>query len=194
MFLEKFLISKVRIKILKLFFFDLEASYHVREVVRRVDEEINAVRRELKNMQAAGLLESKKDGNKVVYTINEKYPLYQDFISLVHKEFGLGGYFYLHLAEIGDVKYAIITRSFTKGLKIEPQNVDFMVVGKVNMQPLALAVKEAERDLGREIHYTVMTEEEFEYRKNKRDAFLLNIIAGSMVMLVGDQDSMLSTE
>jgi hypothetical protein len=194
MFLDKFLISKVRIKILKLFFFNLEKSYHVRAVVREIDEEINAVRRELKNMEVAGLLASVKQGNKVVYTLNKEYPLFSDFLSMTHKEFGVGGYFLMNKKELGDIKYAVITRAFTKKMKIEPQSVDLMVVGKLDMHKLASIIKEAEKELGREIHYTVMPAEEFEYRKNKRDAFLLNIIAGSMVMLVGDQDEMLASE
>lgn len=194
MFLEHFLISKVRIKILKLFFLNLDKSYHVREVVRQVDEEINAVRRELKNLEAVKLLTSAKDANKVVYSLDKSHTLFCDLLSLVHKEFGLGGYFFLHRDEIGDVKYAMITRTFIKGIKMDPHNVDFVVVGKVDMQSLATAMKHAEKDLGKEIHYTVMTEDEFEYRKNKRDAFLLNILAGSLVMLVGDLDEMLSSE
>ena len=193
MFLESFFISKVRIKILKLYFLKLGEEYHVRGVVRAIDEEINAVRRELKNLEKAGLLESRKEGNKIVFSLVKTYPLYSELLNLIHKEFGLGGHFLLHRNEIGDIKFAMISRSFTKGIKIEPQDIDLMVVGKAEMQVLAGAIKDAERDLDREIHYTVMTEDEFEYRKNKRDTFILNIIAGSKVMLVGDEDEMLSS-
>ena len=36
----------------------------------------------------------------------------------------------------------------------------------------------------REINYTVMTEEEFTFRKSRRDPFVLSIVTGSRVMIV----------
>jgi len=69
--LKKLFISKVRISILEVFLSNLDAAHHVRELVRILDEEINAVRRELMNLESAGLLKSKKEGNKVVYRVNK---------------------------------------------------------------------------------------------------------------------------
>ncbi len=37
-----------------------------------------------------------------------------------------------------------------------------------------------------------MTEEEFAFRKKKRDPFVAAILSGSRVMLIGDEESMLS--
>lgn len=37
-----------------------------------------------------------------------------------------------------------------------------------------------------------MTEEEFNFRKKKRDPFIMAILHGSRIMLVGDEESMLS--
>lgn len=113
---------------------------------------------------------------------------------MVHKEFGIGAVLLENKNALGNVKYAFITRSFTKGISIEPQSIDFMIVGDINIKPLNNAIKVLEEDSKREIHYTVMTEEEFEYRKSKRDIFLLNILAGSKVMVIGDEDELLSTE
>ena len=59
--LKKLFISKVRISILEVFLSNLDAAHHVRELVRILDEEINAVRRELMNLESAGLLKSKKE-------------------------------------------------------------------------------------------------------------------------------------
>jgi len=53
-------------------------------------------------------------------------------------------------------------------------------------------IREEEKRLGREINYTVMTEEEFSFRKKKRDPFILSVLQGSRVMLYGDEESMLA--
>ena len=38
----------------------------------------------------------------------------------------------------------------------------------------------------REINYTVLSEEEFEYLKNRRDAFLLSFLMSPNIFLAGD--------
>ena len=47
MILEDLIISRVRVKMLSLFLSHPGTIFHVRDIVRKVDEEINAVRREL---------------------------------------------------------------------------------------------------------------------------------------------------
>ena len=49
--LKKLFISKVRIRILEQYMLDMNAAFHVRGLVRTLEEEINAVRRELLNLQ-----------------------------------------------------------------------------------------------------------------------------------------------
>ena len=51
--LSDLIISRVRVKILQLFFSSPVKIIHVREIVRRTDEEINAVRRELAHLEKA---------------------------------------------------------------------------------------------------------------------------------------------
>ncbi|KKR52906.1 MAG: Transcriptional regulator, partial [Candidatus Woesebacteria bacterium GW2011_GWD2_40_19] len=56
--------SKVRIKILELFFSNLKEVYHVRGIVRETEEEINAVRRELTKLEKDGVLRKEPRGNR----------------------------------------------------------------------------------------------------------------------------------
>ena len=77
--LEELFISRVRVKILQLF---LSAStdtlYHVREIVRRVSEEINAVRRELARMEKYGLVSSEWRANRRLYKFRRDYLFYKE--------------------------------------------------------------------------------------------------------------------
>jgi hypothetical protein len=81
---------------------------------------------------------------------------------------------------------------FLRRIKKAPDEVDLLVVGNVVLPELALLVREEEKRLATEINYTVMTEEEFDFRKKKRDPFILSILSGSRVMLIGDEELMLS--
>jgi len=46
--------------------------------------------------------------------------------------------------------------------------------------------------LGTEINYTAMTEEEFKFRKQRNDPFLVAILSGSRVMIIGDEEGLLA--
>ena len=81
---------------------------------------------------------------------------------------------------------------FARRLPKGPEDVDLLVVGSVVLPELALLVREEEKRLDSEINYTVMTEEEFDFRKKKRDPFILSILYGSRVMLIGDEESLLT--
>ena len=81
---------------------------------------------------------------------------------------------------------------FARKIKKNPESVDLLIVGTVVLPELALLIKNEERRLGTEINYTAMTEEEFEFRKKRNDPFIFSILSGSRVMLIGDEESMLS--
>jgi hypothetical protein len=53
-------------------------------------------------------------------------------------------------------------------------------------------VKAEEVRREREINYTVMTEEEFVFRKRRRDPFALSILEGSRSMIIGDEEELVS--
>ena len=63
-----------------------------------------------------------------------------------------------------------------------------LVVGDVVLPELAALVRKEESIRGKEINYTVMSREELEFRKKRRDPFLLGILSGSRVMIIGDEE------
>jgi len=68
--------------------------------------------------------------------------------------------------------------------------VDLLIVGEVLLPELAKLVRAEEGRLEQEINYTVMSREEFEFRKKRRDPFLLSILASSRVMIIGDEEDL----
>ena len=83
------LISKVRVKILELFLSNPDQIYHVREIVRRVNEEINAVRRELARLEKTGLLLSEWRANRRFYSLRRDYVFFNELLSIINKSVGL---------------------------------------------------------------------------------------------------------
>lgn len=184
--------SKARVKLLGVFLKAPSDMYHVRELVRRTGDEINAVRRELLFLEKKGVLSKEPRANRVYYSLSKNYPYYYDLLRLGSKTIGLGSEIIRNRVKLGKIKYAMFSGKFIRMLKEAPDEIDLLVVGSVVLPELALLVREEEKKRASEINYTVMTEDEFEFRKKKRDPFILSILSGSRVMLLGDEENMLS--
>lgn len=190
--LSDLITSKSRVKLLNVFLTTPYEMYHVRECVRKTGDEINAVRRELQFLEKKGILEKEQRANRIYYSLTKNYPFFNDLLIIGAKTIGLGSEVYKNRARLGKIKYALFSGKFVKRIKGKPDNVDFMVVGTVVFPELSVLVRNEEARLGIEINYTAMTEEEFKFRKERRDPFLLGILMSSRVMLLGDEEDMLS--
>lgn len=188
--LNELLISKVRVKILELFLGTPEANFHVRDIVRRVSEEINAVRRELARLEKIGLLASEWRANRRFYSVKKDFVYYPEFLSIINKSVGLGGAIMKNKAKLGKVKYAMLSGSFVRGKPYSQNDVDLFIVGTIVLPELGSLVRDEEARRDREINFTPMTEEEFNFRKNRRDPFVISVLAKPRVMLVGDEEEM----
>lgn len=190
--LADLIISRVRVKILQLFFLNPGKIFHVREIVRRTNEEINAVRRELLHLEKAGLLSKERRANRLFYSVRRDYNLYYDILDLIVKTSGLGGDILKNRVKLGKIKFAMISGKYARGIQHLANNVDLLVVGKVVLPELSQIVRQEEVRREREINYTVMSEEEFEFRKKRRDPFVLDILRSSRVMLIGDEEELVN--
>jgi predicted transcriptional regulator len=76
--MEQLFGSKTRVKLLKLFTSSPNRSFYVREITRKIEEQINSVRRELANLLSLGIITSDSNGtdNKLYYEVNQKSEYY----------------------------------------------------------------------------------------------------------------------
>ena len=191
--LSDFITSKVRIKLLKLFLSDITEMYHVRGIVREVKEEINAVRRELTRLEKAGFLKKEPRGNRIYYWVREEYAYYGELLSIASKSVGLGKEIVENRNKVGRVNYVMFSGRFARRKERKREDdVDILVVGEVVLPELAALIRKEESKRGKEINYTVMSREEFDFRKKRRDPFLLGILSGSRVMIIGDEEDLVS--
>ena len=185
--------SKVRIKILELFFSNPKELYHVRGIVREIKEEINAVRRELTKLEADGLLRKEPRGNRVYYFLKPEHPFFGDLISIVAKTKGLGATIIENKSKIGKVSFVMFSGKFVRiKNRKRDEDVDILVVGDIVLPELASIIRTEESKRAREINYTVMSREEFDFRKKRRDPFLLGILSESRIMVVGDEEDLVA--
>ncbi len=190
--LADFITSKSRIKLLDVYLLNPFDMFHVRDLVRKTGDEINAVRRELSFLEKKGVLQREPRANRVYYSVAKDYLYYYDFLREAAKAAGLGAEITRNRIKLGKIKYAMLNGRFIRKMKKSVEEVDFLVVGTVVLPELAMLIRNEEIRLSAEINYTVMTEEEFDFRKKRRDQFIFDIINGPRVMLIGDEESMLT--
>ena len=165
--------------------------YFVREITREIREEINAVRRELDRMLEAGILKSEERGNRLYYFLNKNYSFYPEMVRMVKKSTGLGQKLIKLRKKLGTLRFVMFSGKFVATDNSKRSDVDILIVGDVVLPELESLMKEEEEKLGREINYTVLPEDEFEFRKQRRDPFLMEVLYGTRVMVIGNEEDLL---
>ena len=135
--LKKLLISKVRIRILEKYFLNPSVSYHVRGLVRELNEEINAVRRELINLEEAGVLKSKKDKNKLIFKLNTECPILTELQSLFIKDSKFGHKILERVQGIEGLEAVVITEHFLTGKHNSENDIDILFLGDARIKDIS---------------------------------------------------------
>jgi hypothetical protein len=162
--IEQLFGSKTRVKLLQLFYSNPNRSFYVREITRKIDEQINSVRRELANLLNVGLITSDTSNNKVYYEVNQKYefytPLQEIFggsVAKVRRSTSAKTAKAIDLPlrdevsdlkALGNVEVAALMGQFTRD---ESAGVDVLIVGNVNQNALNKYVTELERQEGKDL-------------------------------------------
>jgi hypothetical protein len=200
--IEQLFGSKTRVKLLQLFYSNPNRSFYVREITRKIDEQINSVRRELANLLNVGLITSDSSNNKVYYEVDQKY----EFYAPLEEIFGTGGTKTRKntkaaakplelpadeaddLKALGNVEIAALMGQFTRD---DTTGIDVLIVGNVNQNALAKYVTELEKQEGKELRYTVFSLDDFTYRLQIKDRFMSNVLRSKKQVLL-DKPGLLS--
>lgn len=189
--LKNLFISKVRIRILEKYMLNVKAAYHVRGLVRELGEEINAVRRELLNLKAAGILKSVKDGNKIVYTIDLSCPILWELRAMFFKESDMGKLLYSKLSTVEGVTVGIVTEAFLTNKHDEPTDIDMLFIGQMKIKELTSAMTALEKEINRVIKYAAMKPEDYEFGRRKKDPILMNALQKDKIIILGKDSDLI---
>jgi hypothetical protein len=185
--IEQLFGSKTRVKLLQLFLANPGRSFYVRELTRKIDEQINSVRRELSNLLGIGIIKSDSVNNKLYYEVNQGYKHFKALQSIFSVEVPQQD---VSPASQGDLlKRLQVVGSFdvviAAGAMIGQQgsDIDLMLVGSSNKQKLEKLMKTVEMEEGNAVRYTVIPESEFKYRLDIKDRFIVTVLTGKHTVL-----------
>lgn len=179
--------SKVRVRLLRLFLEHPGEKFYIREITRLIKSHINAVRRELQNLEKIGVIKSYNDetsarNNRRYVEVDQNFILFNELRSFILKsQILLQSDFAKELQARGDIDYLSFTGSFV-GAKDCP--TDLVVIGRLKRDYCAKLVKSFEEELGRPLNYTLMTLDEYEQRKKMTDRFIYQILENNKIVLI----------
>lgn len=200
--------SKTRVKLLQLFYTNPNRAFYVREITRKVDEQINSVRRELSNLLSIGLITSDANNNRLYYEVNQKYEYYEPLskifsgVAVQPEEVGKTEtakssdkkkpqeVVHEHpmakdFRALGKVDLVIFAGQFTRD---DTSGVDILVVGDVNQAKVNKLIAEIEKTENKELRYAVMTADSYAYRVQINDRFVNNLLNSKKQVIINAQD------
>lgn len=194
--IEQLFGSKTRIKLLRLFYSNPNRSFYVREITRKIDEQINSVRRELSNLLSIGIILSDNTNNRLYYEVNQKFEFYEPLQQIFGSATTAAKSAKpataaddkspstpeaADLKAVGHIDLAVYTGQFTRD---DSSGVDFLIVGEVNLNALQKYIDQLEAQEGKSIRYAVMSLPDFQYRQQIRDRFAVAIAQAKKQVLV----------
>lgn len=182
--IKKLFGSNTRTKLLGLFLNNPSEPYYVREITRLIDEQINSVRRELTNLEEVGLVQKFERDRKVYYQLGEQSdllkPLRMIFCQIDDQEDTsypgvVGSVDWLE--EISGIKTSLKTLILAGSFIDDDQaEFDMMLIGNNNRNKLSRWAQKLETRLGRELHYVIFDQKDFEYRLSAKDKFVMKLL------------------
>lgn len=167
--LKKLFTSKVRVKLLTIFLLNPDEEYFIRELTRKLDEQINSVRRELDNLKKLGLLTSKTKNRKKYYLVNKSFILYPDLKNIVSKAEFSHVELVQEICKLGKVDLLLLSGVFLN----RESECDILVVGEINKDELSLLL---EKKVEKMVKFTTLDKDDFIYRIKYNDRFIMSLL------------------
>ncbi len=180
--------SKARQRLLAYYFTNPAARHHLRGLADRLSIDPSNLSRELLRLEREGLFRSEVSGRQKYFQLNRGYPLFDEVRSIVAKTIGAVPVVAQSLKTIEGIEEAYLYGSFARNQQDAVSDIDVLVIGTPRAEALVEAVRKLERHLGREINYTVLTREEFDTRRTRKDAFLENVWDNNRVSLIAPHE------
>ena len=192
--------SKTRVKLLHLFLNNPGQPFYVREITRKIGEQINSVRRELANMINVGIITSDSADNKLYYQVDQRYEYYMPLRTifadnLVDTKASLSAIenvpsqkYSRMLQGVAGLRLAIFAGILVNG---STTPVDIVLVGDIVSAKVKVLIKSIEKSEGRAINYSLLSYDEFYYRLSVRDRFITEILNDKHSVVI-DKDNVLN--
>ena len=180
--------SIARRRLLAYYFTNPAAHHHLRDLAQRLNIDPSNLSKELRRLEREGLFRSEISGRQKYFRLNREYPLFREVKRIVEKTIGAVTVLRESLIKIDGIERAYLHGSFARNQQDAASDIDVLIVGAPREEILAEAMHRLERQLGREINYTVLSPQEFASRRARKDAFLESVWHNKRVPLIAPDE------
>lgn len=205
--LNKLFGSTARVKILKFFISNPDSQFYIRQIARDLELQLNSVRRELDNLENFGLLhsttetkhievKSPEDGEKKTkqkaasktdkkfYSVNKNFVLFEELKALFIKaQVMYENDFKDKMLAVGKPQLMILSGFF---VNIDSASTDILIVGTLDREKTENMISDLEKEMNREINYTIMDMDEYLHRRDITDVFLYEILENKKIVVIDE--------
>ena len=148
--LDTLITSKTRIRLLVKFFINAANAGYLRGLALEMDENTNAIRKELNNLSQAGYIIRNNTDNKVLYRANTAHPLFGTLQELISKYIGLDKIIYQVLKRMGNVSRIFVIGNYAQG--IDSGTIEIIIEGpKLNNEYLLQLIPKIENAINKKV-------------------------------------------
>jgi hypothetical protein len=197
--------SKTRVKLLELFLLSPKSAFYVREITRKVEEQINSVRRELANLSKIGILTSETSDNKLYYRANIESRYYMPLRSLIEAEEYIPkadmptdsdisaveaksrakNPILSEIAKSGNLEALLLMGSYTRESE---SGIDILIIGEFSERKLTKAIETLEQAEKKTLSYCVLNSAQWKYRCSINDRFITTVLGTTYEVLLDSKN------
>ena len=144
------------------FFLNGTTTSHLRGLAEEFNESTNGIRLELNRLQEAGMLKSKRDGNKRIYQANKRHPMFNEIHNIVRKHVGIDQIILNVIDRLGNLERAYISGPLVCGKNSEM--IDIVFIGSLEVPYLHQLIEKAEKIISKRIRYIHYTSDQWNDR------------------------------
>jgi predicted nucleotidyltransferase len=171
---------------------DPDRGFTTGELEARIGASHDSTFRALQRAVAAGLAVRQAVGRQYVYRVDASSPIYPEVRTLLSKLFGPAQLLRRALAGLGppELEAAFLFGSAARAQDRLDSDLDVFVVGDISRFALSRQLRDAERELGREVNAMAYPRGELAERLAAGDGFLLEVFRQPKLMLAGREEDL----
>ena len=148
------------------------------EEIKKLMEGKIVVKNKKKKIDSAGKSQEKK-----YYQVDENFVLYEEIKALIIKAQILYEKDFIDkIKNAGAPRLLILSGFFVNS----DSPVDIFLVGRLNKVKLVRLIATLEKEIDRELNFTLMSNNEFKYRRDITDIFLYGVLEGKKIVVIDE--------
>jgi len=176
--------SDLERRLLAHFFLNEDREEYLQSLARQIKADPGNLDKKLKILEREGLFQSTFRGKQRYYSLNKKFPLYQEYRAIIRKTVGIEARMAQEFRRLKGLRRAVLFGSYATGEWGPLSDIDVLLIGGFDAMAASKILTRLEKEFGREINAVEMSELEFNKRKADNNELLESIFKNPFIELL----------